>query len=58
MMFKLLDNFLNKYPTGKILLVMDNIGNVVSKHDMESGPQRKPTVETRRKGKTNRAGMK
>ena len=56
MMFKLLDNFLNKYPTGKILLIMDNIGNVVSKHDMESDMS-ETNQKPGGKGKTNRAGM-
>lgn len=56
MMFKLWSNFLKKYPSAKLLVIFDSIGNVVSKHDMDID-----MMETNQKpggkGKTNRSGI-
>ncbi len=56
MMFKMWDGFSKKYPEGKILVIFDSIGNVVSKHDLEMDM----TVTNQKpggKGKTNRQGI-
>lgn len=55
-LFQLWDEFFAKYPDGKLLLVFDSIGNILSKHDMEldlENNSQKPGG----KGKTNRLGM-
>lgn len=56
MLFKMWDSFAKKYPTDKLLVIFDSIGNVVSKHDLEmdmTTTNQKPGG----KGKTNRQGM-
>jgi RecA/RadA recombinase len=56
LVFKLWDGFFNKYPDEKLLVIIDSIGNVVSKHDIEmdmSTTNQKPGG----KGKTNRIGI-
>lgn len=55
-LFKLWDAFAKKYPEGKLLVIFDSIGNVVSKHDLEmdmTTTNQKPGG----KGKTNRQGV-
>lgn len=55
-LFRLWDAFIKKYPTERLLVIFDSIGNVVSKHDMEmdmTASNQKPGG----KGKTNRAGI-
>lgn len=56
MMFDMWDNFMKEYPEGKLLVVFDSIGNVVSKHDIEmdmTDTSQKPGG----KGKVNRMGI-
>ena len=56
MMFDLWDNFMKEYPKGKLLVIFDSIGNVVSKHDIEmdlTSTSQKPGG----KGKINRMGI-
>ena len=56
MMFDMWDNFMKEYPKGKLLVVFDSIGNVVSKHDIEmdfTDTSQKPGG----KGKINRMGI-
>lgn len=56
MMFDMWDNFMDAYPDGKLLVVFDSIGNVVSKHDIEmdmTDTSQKPGG----KGKVNRMGI-
>lgn len=56
LMFKLWDGFFEKYPDGKLLVIFDSLGNVVSKHDIEMElmtTNQKPGG----KGKTNRIGI-
>lgn len=55
-MFKLWDNFFKKYPDGRLLVIFDSIGNVVSLHDLEmdmTTSHQKPGG----KGKANRQGI-
>lgn len=55
-LFKLWENFEKAYPEERLLVVFDSVGNVVSKHDLESDmmtTNQKPGG----KGKTNRAGI-
>lgn len=55
-LFKLWDAFSKKYPEGKLLVIFDSIGNVVSRHDLEmdmTTTNQKPGG----KGKTNRQGI-
>lgn len=55
-MFKIWDKFNKHYPGGKLLVVFDSIGNVVSQHDEEidmAESHQKPGG----KGKTNRSGV-
>lgn len=56
LMFKLWDNFFNKYPDGKLLVVFDSLGNVVSRRDTEinlTEQSQKPGG----KGQINRLGL-
>jgi RecA/RadA recombinase len=55
-MFRLWDKFFKDYPDGKLLVVFDSIGNVVSKHDMES-EQSVTNQKPGGKGKSNRTGL-
>lgn len=55
-MFRLWDNFINDYPDGKLLVIFDSIGNVVSKHDMES-EQTTTNQKPGGKGRSNRLGI-
>ncbi len=56
LMFKLWEGFEKDYPEARLLVVFDSIGNVVSRHDVESD-----MMETNQKpggkGKTNRSGI-
>ncbi len=54
--FDLVDAFMKKYPDGKLLIVYDSVGNVLSKHDMDmdiAEDNQRPGG----KGKTNRLGL-
>lgn len=56
LMFKLWDNFFSKYPDGKLLVVFDSLGNVVSRRDTEinlTEQSQKPGG----KGQINRLGL-
>ncbi len=53
---RFIDDRIENYPDGKLLIVLDSIGNVISKHDAErdlSNSSQKPGG----KGKTNREGL-
>ncbi len=55
-LFETWDAFFKKYPDGKVLVVFDSIGNVISLHDLEldlETSSQKPGG----KGKTNRLGI-
>lgn len=54
--FDLIEVFVKTYPDGKLLIVYDSVGNVLSKHDLDmdiSEDNQKPGG----KGKTNRLGL-
>lgn len=56
LMFDVFDSYFESYPKGKLLLVFDSIGNIVSRHDVEldlTEGNQKPGG----KGKTNRLGL-
>jgi RecA/RadA recombinase len=56
LMFQLWDTFFDQNPEGKLFVVFDSLGNVVSKHDSEldlTTDHQKPGG----KGKTNRLGL-
>lgn len=55
-MFRLWDKFFKDYPDGSLLVVFDSIGNVVSRHDMESD-QSTTNQKPGGKGKSNRVGL-
>ncbi len=55
-MFRLWDKFFKDYPDGSLMVVFDSIGNVVSKHDMES-EQSTTNQKPGGKGKSNRVGL-
>lgn len=55
-MFRLWDKFFKEYPEGKLLVVFDSIGNIVSKHDMES-EQSSTNQKPGGKGRSNRLGL-
>jgi RecA/RadA recombinase len=52
-MFQLYDGFFAAYPKGELLLVIDSVGNVVSKHD-ENLDMSEGSSKPGGKGKTNR----
>lgn len=55
-LFRLWDNFFKTYEDGKLLVIFDSIGNVVSKHDMDS-EQSSTNQKPGGKGKSNRVGL-
>lgn len=55
-LFRLWDNFFKSYPDGKLLVVFDSIGNVISKHDMES-EQSTTNQKPGGKGRSNRLAL-
>lgn len=55
-MYRLWDSFFKDYPDGKLLVVFDSIGNVVSQHDMES-EQTNTNQKPGGKGRSNRLGL-
>lgn len=55
-LFRLWDNFFKTYPDGKLLVVFDSIGNVISKHDMES-EQSTTNQKPGGKGRSNRLAL-
>lgn len=55
-MFRLWDKFFKDYPDGKLLVVFDSIGNVVSRHDMDA-EQSTTNQRPGGKGRSNRVGL-
>lgn len=55
-MFSLWDAYFRKFPDGKLLVVIDSLGNILSKHDVEMDIEN-DSQRPGGKGKTNRLGI-